>query len=136
MCTHYCVSKHLFTPDYATCMTATETLRLNKMREIYKLSSNELMSFFSHRAQMKLIALQKTKACVCSASYCVNCLISAAPVLCHTHGSNIVALVPGLPCFPLLEVHVDIGGYKVIHLVALLEGDRDAKKMNKKSNTL
>lgn len=35
MCTHYCLSKHLFTPDYATCMTATETLRLNKMREIY-----------------------------------------------------------------------------------------------------
>lgn len=34
------------------------------------------MSFFPHRAQMKLIALQKTKAYLCSASYCVNYKLS------------------------------------------------------------
>lgn len=36
-------------------------------------------------------------------------------------GSHVEALVPGLLCLPLSEVHVDVGGYKIIHLVALFK---------------
>lgn len=97
-----------------------------------------LFVFFPYRAQTKLIALQKHKGqlvlCLLLCELQVECdgLTSATTVwcvACHACGSIIEALVPGLPCSPLPEVHADIGGHKIIHLVTLLEGDRDTKRM-------
>lgn len=41
---------------------------------------------------------------------------------------------PGLHSLPLSEVHVDIGGYKIVHLVALSQKDSRVKKRKQNSN--
>ena len=57
----------------------------------------------------------------------VWCFSSSVTELHHTHAadSNVEALVPGLPCPPLSEVQVDVGGYEIIHLVTLWKQDKD-----------
>lgn len=63
------------------------------------------------------------------------CGCRVAPHLCYLlQGSDVEVLVAGVHCPPVSEVHVDIGGYKIIHLVTLLKENANGKqrKWNKK----
>lgn len=103
------------------CIQAKETL--NKTQQNYScLSDDKSMTFFSLQSTNKsfkkrrilflLCVRERHAACVCSygrGSVSHSCC----------SGSHVEASVPGLHCPPLLEVHVDVGGYKIIHLVTL-----------------
>lgn len=47
---------------------------------------------------------------------------------------DVKAAVPGLHSLPVAEVHVDVGAYKIVHLVALLTEESDVKKRQCRQN--